>query len=726
MVSEVGPVIFPRRASQPLPAGRGEAILVVFMAEGKSKTYRELLSARETVESVGVAIILAFVLRAFVIEAFVIPTGSMAPRLYGEHLDLHCPACGYEYAYNWSSEGRAGTASPGAGGRPFRGPHCPSCGFDWARDGAVAGGDRVLVMKYLYRFREPQPWDVVVFKNPQDNRQNYIKRLIGLPGEEIEIVHGDVFVRKPGQERFGIRRKIKPEVQRAMWHVVYDNDYRPDPAAFGERNDRADEEIVPPHWDAPVGGWRPAGAHRRHWRFDGGKEAPLVFRPVSNTFLPRYGYNAPHDVNFDWPVDVVSDLKLQAVYLPGAADSRVALTLTAFEYAFRGEIGADGTARLRVRRTDGQSPADWVPLAPDHAGRPLDTELGHEIALTHVDFRVCLWVGGRCVLESRDHGADAPDGVATYPMNYTRLKQRLAAARAHVNKQPIPQPRVELAAAGGACELRHLQIGRDVYYTSPSFREGPGDAPAGRFARLLGVRGGDPGWGTEGHPIKLHRFPGHRDLDQFYVLGDNSPSSLDGRLWTSAAVTLRLYDPAGDLGPPTLAVGDVLHWGRFLKALRDAAGAPRPSPARHLLRQMPAEIREAIRRLRASDVRTGSVGDGLKREVIAVLNRMMASGEVYEARAWREAGARLLPGLAERAGSGDLTPPERAEIGRAALEAAFPGEITTRRRLYQLGTVPRYNMIGKAMFVYWPAGFAAPILRDLPIVPNVGRMRLIR
>ena len=45
--------------------------------------------------------------------------------------------------------------------------------------------------------------------------------------------------------------------------------------------------------------------------------------------------------------------------------------------------------------------------------------------------------------------------------------------------------------------------------------------------------------------------------------------------------------------------------------------------------------------------------------------------------------------------------------------------------LYQLGTVPRYSMIGRALFVYWPAGFRLPGVK-LPVVPNVGRMRLIR
>ena len=48
------------------------------------------------------------------------------------------------------------------------------------------------------------------------------------------------------------------------------------------------------------------------------------------------------------------------------------------------------------------------------------------------------------------------------------------------------------------------------------------------------------------------------------------------------------------------------------------------------------------------------------------------------------------------------------------------------RPLYQLGTVPRYNLIGKAFFVYWPSGFRPPGLASLPIVPNFGKLRLIR
>ncbi|MEM8735965.1 MAG: S26 family signal peptidase, partial [Planctomycetota bacterium] len=54
-------------------------------------------STRETVESVVVAFVLAFLFRAFVAEAFVIPTGSMAPTLMGAHKDVFCEHCGEQY-----------------------------------------------------------------------------------------------------------------------------------------------------------------------------------------------------------------------------------------------------------------------------------------------------------------------------------------------------------------------------------------------------------------------------------------------------------------------------------------------------------------------------------------------------------------------------------------------------------------------------------------------------
>jgi signal peptidase I len=59
---------------------------------------------RETVESIVIAFVLAFLFRTFEAEAFVIPTGSMAPTLMGRHKDVECPKCGYHYEVSASEE----------------------------------------------------------------------------------------------------------------------------------------------------------------------------------------------------------------------------------------------------------------------------------------------------------------------------------------------------------------------------------------------------------------------------------------------------------------------------------------------------------------------------------------------------------------------------------------------------------------------------------------------
>src|SRR3954463_14239760 len=61
-------------------------------------------NVKETIESILVAFILAFIFRAFVVEAFVIPTGSMAPTLLGAHMRFRCNDCGYRFEANYSAQ----------------------------------------------------------------------------------------------------------------------------------------------------------------------------------------------------------------------------------------------------------------------------------------------------------------------------------------------------------------------------------------------------------------------------------------------------------------------------------------------------------------------------------------------------------------------------------------------------------------------------------------------
>jgi len=543
------------------------------MTDNSNKKWRELESVRDTVESIWGAVVLALVLRAFMVEAFVIPTGSMAPRLLGEHWDLRCPACGHDYAFGVPGRIRRQGSLAYAGIHKVTGARCPLCRYPYRRRAYLRGGDRVLVLKYLYTFTDPQPWDVVVFRNPQNNRENYIKRLIGLPGETIEIVHGDIFVRKSGGP-WNIRRK-PPRTQEVMWQVIFDNDYRPNPDLLRR------EGVTSPGWVAQAGAdrWDLQGLHGRRFAFAGGDgPAVLSFRAGRETFLPHYAYNfGPGEARLvDADIDICTDLKLSFVFVPQSRSSAVEAMLSSFEHHFKAEVRTDGSAALLYQspRTGGK----WLEWARRDDLGAMKLNRGCQVALSHADFRVTLWVNGKAVLRSTDQ---------QYRPDYGALKTRLAEA----SRRTVLPPQVKIAAAGGPCEIRHVRLLRDVYYTSPPLAKPP-DGPLGDYARRLRASAGQRGWGTTGRPITLRKHP-DADLDEFFVLGDNSPQSLDGRMWTSAAPTLRLLDEAGE-------------------------------------------------------------------------------------------------------------------------------------PLYQLGTVPRYNLIGKAFFVYWPAGFRLPGLPRLSIVPNVGRMRMIR
>lgn len=590
------------------------------MTQGADRLERELFSVRDTVESIWVAIILAFVLRAFMIEAFVIPTGSMAPRLLGEHYDLGCRSCGWAFARGATNPERdGGTIVRRARRARPSDTVCPNCGRPYHGPKVrVNSGDRVLVMKYLYPFVDPKPWDVIVFRNPQDNRQNYIKRLIGLPGETIELIHGDVFVKDKGQKHFRIRRKDDPRIQEAMWQIIHDNDYRPDDGRPPGRRDR--------RWKPEPGAdaWNLAPRGGRQFVFGGckpGQWQAIRFEAPGAVFMPHYGYNpnSSETQGLLKPYDACSDLKLAVEFVPASRQARLALLLTSFEHAFKGTVAADGTVELLHAKTS-TGPLKWQPWRdPKKLEAPLALDRGHSVALTHADFRVTLWVNGRAVLD-RPYEADADqlrrtmkEAMRTWNSLANRRTDSPPAPADYYEQArcPTPAPQVRIAAAGGPHHLRHVRLWRDVYYVNAPLQGAlqrdtvPGAAEYARQQNVPDDSGA--GWGTIGNPITLkeHGNGKRHDLDAFLVLGDNSPQSLDSRAWTRAAPTLRLYP----LGYKPTANG--------------------------------------------------------------------------------------------------------SEANRA-------------KALYQLGTVPRYNLIGKALLVYWPAGFGLPGWSFLPIVPNVGRMRLIR
>ncbi|MBZ9577487.1 signal peptidase I [Patescibacteria group bacterium] len=59
-------------------------------------------------------------------------------------------------------------------------------------------GDYLIIDEISYRFKTPQRGEVVVFKSPQNPSQRFIKRVIGLPGETVEIKDGETIIYKDG------------------------------------------------------------------------------------------------------------------------------------------------------------------------------------------------------------------------------------------------------------------------------------------------------------------------------------------------------------------------------------------------------------------------------------------------------------------------------------------------------------------------------------------------
>lgn len=55
-------------------------------------------------------------------------------------------------------------------------------------------GDNLLVDKISYRMHEPERFDIIVFPEPETGEKNYIKRIIGMPGETVQIIDGEVYI----------------------------------------------------------------------------------------------------------------------------------------------------------------------------------------------------------------------------------------------------------------------------------------------------------------------------------------------------------------------------------------------------------------------------------------------------------------------------------------------------------------------------------------------------
>ncbi|MGE0479823.1 MAG: signal peptidase I [Phycisphaerae bacterium] len=424
----------------------------------------------DAVKTVLTALVLAFIFRAFLVEAFVIPTGSMAEGLVGAHLTHVCRSCGWEFDLGVARGTARGLALPGEA-------LCPNCHrrdpID-AGHAAIRDGDRLLVHKWPFALGgvfAPQRWDVIVFRDPADPQQNYIKRLVGLPGETVEILAGDVFIN-------GRIATKTPAAQSALWIVVYDQSHAPAPTPWGDAGPWSPDESE----SAP--GWRDLDT--RVIRFDAADDAARTLR------FNRYGASLYETDTSGYNQGPSSgqnrDLRLRADVSLGGGPGGVRFDLLRPERRFSLELDTHGRLALRSAPSDaGESRV----LAEMSVARTAPFEFAIEFG--HVDYRVYVRVNDREIFATtpdlyapplealRSGGVDAPTGVA-------------------------------IVARGAAIELRHLRIDRDVYYTfTPR-------------ATLRAYAGSPFTLGSDEYFVLGDNSPASHDSREWYQRGPHMPS----------------------------------------------------------------------------------------------------------------------------------------------------------------------------------------------------------
>jgi signal peptidase I len=126
-----------------------------------------------------IMLLVFLVVRPFLVETFAIPTNSMAPTILGQHWQGTCAKCGSP-AFCSPSLDFAGS------------PQMICSRFHVSQpqniDRRVYQGDRIVAAKFL----RPDRWDIVIFRFPENPSVLFAKRLVGLPGETIEIRDGCV------------------------------------------------------------------------------------------------------------------------------------------------------------------------------------------------------------------------------------------------------------------------------------------------------------------------------------------------------------------------------------------------------------------------------------------------------------------------------------------------------------------------------------------------------
>ncbi len=517
---------------------------------------------RETIESIIIAVLLAFMFKTYEAEAFVIPTGSMAPSLQGQHMDLDCEQCGYRYltgaSYESSSNARAEST------------YCPICNYRTEMkpksdpEHRSNSGDRILVNKFIYDFKEPERYDVIVFKYPNNAKQNYIKRLIGLPGDNILIENGDVYLMDKVDENWNRRISRKPPAK--LKQVLIDVD---DTKYIGKKLKEVDWPSRWAQWDGGkqwslvnVSGedvWNVASSANESWlryrhlapsssqwptilgdqlptemdrpldelpagrlitdamAYNDGRYSDHLSKPPPR--IPGVAYHWVGDIGIETWCDVVGD---SGELLLDIVEGGVHFTCR-FDVATGKATLHCSNPSVRFETEDGAKVE--VPQADTGV-----TKGSHHLLMVNADDQIHLWVDDRLVSFDTSKYCRPGMPVPTYS------KEDAGDA------EPVGIGTKDLEVT-----VNRLKVVRDIYYSSVK-REQDGEYSNSNETRqdprMLEVLFRSPEqWSSDKagevfgekrnqpEPMFCMEKGETPEKDQFFPMGDNSTASLDARVW---------------------------------------------------------------------------------------------------------------------------------------------------------------------------------------------------
>lgn len=449
---------------------------------------------QENLEAVVVAVILALIIRHYAMEAFVIPTGSMAPTLLGEHFVVECGNCKRPWAVGKSETTFTARCEICQEKRQVkRGDNGFGNGdvnYDNSvpfMNSAIHGGNKILVNKLIYKFTDPERFDVMVFKYPVEPGRNFIKRVVGLPNERLKIEHGDVFVN-------GKRVVKRVDIQNKMWHGIYDQNY---PSQEGKAE--------PWHEDS-TGRWviRRRGEGGEKMIQDAGKRAGIEMEVIKdaslvakNAFIaasaPRrtrisyatvvrdtYGYNpTSKEGNSQYSPDgehIVVDLAAKLEIIPLGNKGPIVLGITENNSPLTISLPVEGTTYTLER----EAAPHFKAVKVTKEGPALKVGEINTIEYAWWDRRARLMVNGTEVLVWDDpNGKTQPTSSGVY-----------------------------LESSESGAIFQRVKLYRDIYYYPHSNDSAPGNVE----------------WDSETKEIIIPE-------DSYICLGDNAPNSKDSRSW---------------------------------------------------------------------------------------------------------------------------------------------------------------------------------------------------